>query len=180
MEPLPPRLDPALLVRALDRLAIVVPPVIVASEPIQRTITLGERAAIIRAALAAAGPVVLQDLLAGVRDRVVIAVTFLAMLELVKRREVLVEQDEPWGPIIVRSAPRFAASVVRRATGSRRRGGRVRDEVVVPADLGNLPVIGDEASGGGDGDRAAMAGDEGVRRRAPIRDEAAPPATRPS
>ena len=111
VEPLPPRLDPALLVHALDRLAVVVPPVIAASEAIQRTITLGERAAIIRAALAAAGPVVLQDLLSGVRDRVVIAVTFLAMLELVKRREVLVEQEEPWGPIIVRSAPGSAASV---------------------------------------------------------------------
>ncbi len=34
------------------------------------------------------------------------AVTFLAMLELVKRREVTVEQDAPWGPIIVRPVPR--------------------------------------------------------------------------
>src|SRR5262249_19228538 len=49
-----------------------------------------------------AGSVVLQDLLTGVRDRVVIAVTFLALLELVKRREVAVTQDEPWGPIVAR------------------------------------------------------------------------------
>jgi hypothetical protein len=42
---------------------------------------------------------VLQELLAGVTDRVVIAVTFLAMLEMVKIRELIVEQDEPWGPI---------------------------------------------------------------------------------
>ena len=48
----------------------------------------------------------LQDLLAGVRDRVVAAVTFLALLELVKRREVTVEQDRPWGPILVRSIAR--------------------------------------------------------------------------
>jgi chromatin segregation and condensation protein Rec8/ScpA/Scc1 (kleisin family) len=53
---------------------------------------------------------VLQELLEGVRDRVVVAVTFLAMLELVKRREVLVEQDAPWGPIIVRTMPRSAGT----------------------------------------------------------------------
>ena len=41
----------------------------------------------------------LQDLLAGVTDRVVVAITFLAMLELVKGRELTVEQAEPWGPI---------------------------------------------------------------------------------
>ena len=45
---------------------------------------------------------VLQDLLTGVRDRVVIAITFLAMLELMKRREIVVEQAEPWGPIVAR------------------------------------------------------------------------------
>jgi chromatin segregation and condensation protein Rec8/ScpA/Scc1 (kleisin family) len=48
--------------------------------------------------------VVLQELLGGVRDRVVLAVTFLAMLELMKRREIVVEQDEPWGPILARRA----------------------------------------------------------------------------
>ena len=46
---------------------------------------------------------VLQDLLTGVRDRVVIAVTFLAMLELMKRREILVTQETPWGPIVARA-----------------------------------------------------------------------------
>ena len=44
----------------------------------------------------------LQELLRGVRDRVVVAVTFLALLELVKRREIVVEQAEPWGPIVAR------------------------------------------------------------------------------
>ena len=48
--------------------------------------------------------IVLQDLLEGVRDRVVVAVTFMAMLELVKGRELVVEQSEPWGPISVRRA----------------------------------------------------------------------------
>jgi hypothetical protein len=42
---------------------------------------------------------VLQEVLAGVRDRIVIAITFLAMLELAKARELTITQDEPWGPI---------------------------------------------------------------------------------
>ena len=33
----------------------------------------------------------------------VIAITFLAMLELMKRREIVVEQAEPWGPIVARA-----------------------------------------------------------------------------
>jgi len=101
-----PLLDVAILVRALDRLAAVVPAPPVPPEVVPRTMTLAERARLIRAALTDAGSVVLQDLLAGVHDRVVIAVTFLALLELVKRREVTVEQDHPWGPILVRSIPR--------------------------------------------------------------------------
>jgi segregation and condensation protein A len=110
VEPLPPRLDPALLVAALDRLAAVAPVAARPPEAIPRTISLAERADLIRAALSGAGPIVLQELLAGVRDRVVVAVTFLAMLELVKQREVLVEQDAPWGPIIVRAVPRTAGA----------------------------------------------------------------------
>ena len=38
------------------------------------------------------------------RSAIVIAVTFLAMLELMKRREVVVEQAEPFGPITARRA----------------------------------------------------------------------------
>ena len=45
----------------------------------------------------------LQDLLRGVKDRVVIAITFMAMLELMKRREIVVEQAAPWGPIVARA-----------------------------------------------------------------------------
>jgi segregation and condensation protein A len=102
--PAGPTLDPALLAGALTRLLRVVPPPPPLPETLGRTITLVERAAVIRAALAGAGPVVLQDLLRGVRDRVLVAVTFLAMLELVKRREVTVSQEDPWGPIVVRAA----------------------------------------------------------------------------
>jgi segregation and condensation protein A len=97
-----PPLDPARLVAALARLAVVAPPPPPPPEVMPRTITLTERAEIIRAALRGAPTVVLQDLLTGVRDRVVIAITFLAMLELMKRREIVVEQAEPWGPIVAR------------------------------------------------------------------------------
>lgn len=99
-----PSLDPALLVAALARLADVVVPPEGPTELIRRSITLGQRAAILRAALQAAPSIVLQDLLRDVRDRVVVAVTFLAMLELMKRREIVVEQGTPFGPITVRRA----------------------------------------------------------------------------
>jgi segregation and condensation protein A len=98
-----PPIDPRRLADALVVLATIVPPPELPPESMPRTITLTERAAIIRAALRDAPVVVLQDLLRGVRDRVVIAVTFLAMLELMKRREIVVEQAEPWGPIVARS-----------------------------------------------------------------------------
>jgi chromatin segregation and condensation protein Rec8/ScpA/Scc1 (kleisin family) len=98
-----PPLDPVLLARALARLAIIVPPPEVPPEVVPRTITLSERATIIRDALRDAPSIVLQDLLTGVRDRVVIAITFLAMLELMKRREIVVEQAVPWGPIVARA-----------------------------------------------------------------------------
>jgi len=97
-----PPLDPADLAGSLARLAVIVSPVEPPAEVVPRTITLAERAAIIRDALRGAGSIVLQDLLRGVRDRVVVAVTFLALLELMKRREIVVTQDIPWGPIVAR------------------------------------------------------------------------------
>ena len=63
---------------------------------------MAERTAVIRAALSQADHFVLQELLGGVKDRVVVAVTFLALLELSKRREITLEQAEPWGPIVAR------------------------------------------------------------------------------
>ena len=98
-----PPLDPSALISALDRLARIAPPPDLPPETIARVITLTERAAIIRAAIRGAGTIVLQELLAGVRDRVVVAVTFLALLELMKRREIVVSQAEPWGPIVARA-----------------------------------------------------------------------------
>ena len=91
-----------MLVSALDRLAILVPEVTAPTEMVARVVTLAERTAVIRAALLDVDCIVLQDLLGGVRDRVVVAVTFLALLELSKRREISLEQAVPWGPIIAR------------------------------------------------------------------------------
>lgn len=101
--PSTPPVDPRVLVRALDGLVRVLPEPEPPPEVVPRSITLTQRAAIIRLALKGAPSVVLQDLLRGVRDKVVVAVTFLAMLELMKRREVVVEQAEPFGPITARA-----------------------------------------------------------------------------
>jgi len=92
----------SLLTDALAALVTVIPPPPPPPETIRRTVTLNARAQLIRRALAGADVIVLQDLLRGVRDRVVVAITFLAMLELMKRREIVVEQQEPWGPIMAR------------------------------------------------------------------------------
>jgi segregation and condensation protein A len=100
-----PPLSSSLLVTALDGLARLALPPEPPPEVIPRAITMTERAEIIRAAIrgAGAGTIVLQELLRGVCDRVVVAITFLAMLELMKRREIVVTQDEPWGPILARA-----------------------------------------------------------------------------
>lgn len=98
-----PPLDPGTLVSALAQSIELVPPLPLPPEIVPRTITLADRASVIRAALAGASSIVLQDLLADIDDRVVMAVTFLALLELVKRREVIAEQEAPWGPITCRA-----------------------------------------------------------------------------
>ncbi len=109
-----PPLDPEILRGALSRLAEIAEPPERPPEVFRRSVTLNQRAAIIRAALDRAPTVVLQELLRDVRDRVVMAVTFLALLELIKRREIVVRQDSPFGPIIARrptSVERGAAGV---------------------------------------------------------------------
>ena len=97
-----PPLDASLLGTALEGLVRVAPFVQPPPETMRRTVRISGRAAIIRAALVGVDSIVLQELLADVTDRIVKAVTFLAMLELVKRREIEIEQAEPWGPIIAR------------------------------------------------------------------------------
>jgi segregation and condensation protein A len=109
--------DPGLLIAALDRLRELAPPPPAPAQQVARSITLTESADAIRAALAASPLVVLQDLLAGTRDRILMAVTFLALLELVKRREVVAEQSEPWGPIRCRRSTATERAATGAATG---------------------------------------------------------------
>lgn len=100
-----PPLPAQMLADALLASVRLVPEAPPPPETIARSITLEERAQVIRSALRAAPQVVLQELLRDVTDRIVVAVTFLAMLEMTKGREVVVEQSEPWGPIHVRPIP---------------------------------------------------------------------------
>ena len=107
--PVGPPLDARLLAGALAATMRIVLPVPPRPETLARTVTMEERAAAIRDALRGAPALVLQELLRDVRDRVVWAVTFMAMLELVKGRELTVEQAEPWGPISIRRRDDVAA-----------------------------------------------------------------------
>lgn len=107
--PPPKPMDPACLPRALERWIQVALPLDEPPEVLARSVTLVDRARVIREALREVPALVLQDLLAGITDRVVVAITFLAMLELVKGRELLIEQLEPWGPISVRRRDGLAA-----------------------------------------------------------------------
>lgn len=100
-----PPLNAQLLADALLASVRLVPPPPPPPETVGRMITLEERAAVIRSALRHVQQIVLQELLRDVTDRIVVAVTFLALLELAKGGEVVVEQREPWGPIHVRAIP---------------------------------------------------------------------------
>jgi segregation and condensation protein A len=91
-----------LLRSTLVALARIAPPPPLPPEVMARTVTIAQRVEVIRAALQNVDSIVLQELLADVRDRVVRAVTFLALLELVKRREITVSQEVPFGPIFAR------------------------------------------------------------------------------
>lgn len=106
-----PPLDPQTLADVLALSIRLVPPPAPPAEIIAREITLEERAAVIRSALRSAPRMVFQELLHDVTDRVVVAVTFLALLELAKGREVAIEQVEPWGPISVRQLDRQAIRI---------------------------------------------------------------------
>lgn len=98
-----PPLDPRVLLDALDATLRLVPPPPAPAEVVPRLVTLEERAAVIRAALRDTPVIVLQDLLEDLTDKVVVAITFLAMLELVKSHELSISQEQPFGPIVCRS-----------------------------------------------------------------------------
>ena len=93
----------ATLVAALERLATTPEPVAPPPEIVAREITIGEQITVLRDALSRTGRLVLQTILARCRSRTEAAVTFLATLELVRRRQVSANQDDIFGPIVIES-----------------------------------------------------------------------------
>jgi segregation and condensation protein A len=100
-DPLPVRL----LADALDRLAAIPEPEPPPPEVVPREITIGQQIGVLRDALSQTGRVILQAVLAACRTRTEATVTFLAMLELVRRRQVRAEQASIFGPILLETQP---------------------------------------------------------------------------
>lgn len=84
----------ALEVRPMPSVAEVVEPI---------PVTIEERIAAIRRALRRTARVSFRHLLADCTSRIEVITTFLALLELIKQREISVTQEELFGEIIVRS-----------------------------------------------------------------------------
>ena len=93
----------AVLAAALETLAAIPEPVAPPPEIIAREITIGQQIEVLRRALSRGGRVVLQTLLDRCGTRTEAAVTFLATLELVRRRQVSAHQDDVFGPILIES-----------------------------------------------------------------------------
>jgi chromatin segregation and condensation protein Rec8/ScpA/Scc1 (kleisin family) len=70
-------------------------------EIVAREVTIGQQIAVLRDALSRGGRVLLQTILARCSSRTEAAVTFLATLELVRRRQVRAEQSDLFGPIVI-------------------------------------------------------------------------------
>jgi segregation and condensation protein A len=96
-------LPPGMLAAALERLATIAEPEPPPPEVVPREVTIAMQLAMLRTALGAQGRVVLQQLLAACSSRTEVTVTVLAMLELVRRRQATVQQDELFGPILVQA-----------------------------------------------------------------------------
>jgi len=99
-EPMPA----GVLVAALEALAAIPEPVAPPPVVVPREVTIGQQIAVLRHALAGGGRVVLQAILARCASRTEAAVTFLATLELVRRRQVRAEQHDIFGPIVIENA----------------------------------------------------------------------------
>jgi segregation and condensation protein A len=97
----PPVLAPTLLSEALATLGAIPEPVAPPPEVVKREVTIAEQIEVLRRALGRTGRVVLQAILATCRTRTEASVTFLATLELVRRRQVRAEQSSVFGPILV-------------------------------------------------------------------------------
>jgi chromatin segregation and condensation protein Rec8/ScpA/Scc1 (kleisin family) len=96
-----PLLPASLLADALAALGAIPEPVAPSPEVVKREVTIAEQIEVLRAALSKSGRVVLQVILARCRSRTEATVTFLATLELVRRRQVRAQQSKLFGPIVV-------------------------------------------------------------------------------
>lgn len=96
-------LPAALLAEAMRALAAIPEPEPPPPEIVAREITIAMQITVLRAALATGGRVVLQEVLATCRSRTEATVTLLATLELVRRRQVRVQQRDLFGPIVLES-----------------------------------------------------------------------------
>jgi segregation and condensation protein A len=102
--PLAP-LDPSALSDALVRLAAVAEPEPPPPEVVPREVTVGQQIGVLRAALGETGRVVLQSVLATGSSRTERVVTVMAVLELVRRRELRARQKALFGPIVLEMLP---------------------------------------------------------------------------
>ncbi|HLY35622.1 MAG TPA: ScpA family protein [Candidatus Limnocylindria bacterium] len=105
-----PPLHAAWLVEALDRLAHLAEPEPPPPEVVAREVTIGMQIRALLDALSTDGRVILQAVLATCRSRTEAAVTVLAALELVRRRQVRVRQSTVFGPILIEVAARPSAT----------------------------------------------------------------------
>lgn len=96
-----PRLDPILLSSAIATVTQIAEPEAPPPAVMAREVTIAEQVRALRSALGRTGTVVLQAVLAACRTRTEATVTFMALLELVRRREVRVEQRTMFGPILL-------------------------------------------------------------------------------
>ena len=99
-----------MLSEALDRLAAIPEPEPPPPEVVPREVTIAMQIGALRAAMGKTGQVVLQQVLATCRSRTEVTVTVLATLELVRRRQVVVQQDELFGPILIETMPEATTS----------------------------------------------------------------------
>lgn len=101
VEPMPV----GILVAALEALAAIPEPIAPPPAVVPREITIGQQIAVLRQALSAGGRVLLHTILARCGSRTEAAVTFLAALELIRRRQVTAEQHDIFGPIVIEATP---------------------------------------------------------------------------
>jgi len=93
------------LLAALEALAAIPDPVAASPEIVAREVTIGQQIAVLRQALSEGGRLLLQAVLDRCASRTEAAVTFLATLELIRRRELQAIQSEIFGPIVIEAVP---------------------------------------------------------------------------